>query len=238
MEILRTTQTGRDAEYATRYNAAVYPAPSKILIGDGTPPATATARLALTALVHQTGEFDIYGAPDRQTDPETGIETVVMAFIVPADFAGIIKEVGVKHSDGLLHRYTPFAGPTGFAKGLGYSQTFYVATLVTDEEPGMATVRFAPMDAKTLADRVVTLINTDPAVKQGLTGRDGVDGKSAYQHWLDAGHTGTEQEFLESLRAVNAVICSVGGVDYNSEIPFQCVEFSTLNPDVISGSTY
>lgn len=34
----------------------------------------------------------------------------------------------------------------------------------------------------------------------GSDGQDGADGKSAYQIWLDAGNTGTEQDFLNSLR--------------------------------------
>ncbi len=34
----------------------------------------------------------------------------------------------------------------------------------------------------------------------GATGADGADGKSAYQIWLDAGNTGTEEEYLESLK--------------------------------------
>lgn len=33
----------------------------------------------------------------------------------------------------------------------------------------------------------------------GQDGQDGQDGKSAYQIWLDAGNTGTEQDFLDSL---------------------------------------
>lgn len=35
---------------------------------------------------------------------------------------------------------------------------------------------------------------------QGLKGEQGDTGKSAYQIWLDNGHQGTEQEFLESLK--------------------------------------
>lgn len=34
----------------------------------------------------------------------------------------------------------------------------------------------------------------------GTPGRDGADGKSAYQIWLDEGNTGTEQDFLDSLQ--------------------------------------
>lgn len=34
---------------------------------------------------------------------------------------------------------------------------------------------------------------------QGETGADGADGKSAYEIWLEEGHTGSEQDFLDSL---------------------------------------
>lgn len=35
----------------------------------------------------------------------------------------------------------------------------------------------------------------------GPAGKDGVDGKSAYQVWLDLGNSGTEQDFINSLKA-------------------------------------
>lgn len=38
-----------------------------------------------------------------------------------------------------------------------------------------------------------------------VVGKDGVDGKSAYQIWLDEGNTGTEQDFLNSLKGENGV---------------------------------
>ncbi|QWY17777.1 hypothetical protein [Pseudomonas phage vB_Pae-PA152] len=36
--------------------------------------------------------------------------------------------------------------------------------------------------------------------KDGTNGKDGAAGKSAYQIWLDAGNTGTEAQFLDSLK--------------------------------------
>ena len=39
-----------------------------------------------------------------------------------------------------------------------------------------------------------------PAGKDGLNGHDGKDGKSAYQTWLDLGNTGSEQDFINSLK--------------------------------------
>lgn len=35
----------------------------------------------------------------------------------------------------------------------------------------------------------------------GTNGRDGIDGKSAYQIWLDLGNSGSEQDFINSLKA-------------------------------------
>lgn len=40
---------------------------------------------------------------------------------------------------------------------------------------------------------------TGPAGQDGADGTDGADGPSAYQLWLDAGNSGTPEEFLESL---------------------------------------
>ena len=39
-----------------------------------------------------------------------------------------------------------------------------------------------------------------PAGKDGLNGHDGKDGKSAFQTWLDLGNTGSEQDFIDSLK--------------------------------------
>lgn len=39
-----------------------------------------------------------------------------------------------------------------------------------------------------------------PAGKDGLNGHDGKDGKSAYQIWLDLGNSGSEQDFINSLK--------------------------------------
>lgn len=42
----------------------------------------------------------------------------------------------------------------------------------------------------------------DPGLagKDGLNGHDGKDGKSAYQIWLDLGNSGSEQDFIDSLK--------------------------------------
>ncbi len=39
-----------------------------------------------------------------------------------------------------------------------------------------------------------------PAGIDGLNGHDGKDGKSAYQIWLDLGNTGSQQDFIDSLK--------------------------------------
>lgn len=53
---------------------------------------------------------------------------------------------------------------------------------------------------------------------QGPAGQDGVDGKSAYQIWLDAGNTGSEQDFLNSLKGKDGTEGAAGqdGVDGKS----------------------
>jgi hypothetical protein len=68
--------------------------------------------------------------------------------------------------------------------------------------------------------------NTGPA---GATGATGTSGKSAYQSWLDAGNTGTEAQFLASLKGAPgdvsglAVVATSGRtvdlVDYVPSIP-------------------
>ena len=52
------------------------------------------------------------------------------------------------------------------------------------------------------------------AGKDGVNGQDGVDGKSAYEIWLNAGHSGSEDDFLQWLKGDNDpfgdVMTSVG----------------------------
>ena len=155
MEIARTTQLGRDAEYAALFNGIVYPKPTHLILGDGTPVTSVVDRLALNDVVHRVAMLPLYGIPERVIDDASGTETVTLMAILPADFVGTIREVGIQHADGNMHRYTPVAiASNGIAKGLGYTQSFYIATLVTDEEPSMATVRFEPLDAAAMAETV------------------------------------------------------------------------------------
>ena len=55
-------------------------------------------------------------------------------------------------------------------------------------------------------NKLVGTLSSGNAIVGGLgtviarDGKDGVDGKSAYEIWLDEGNTGTEAEFLASLK--------------------------------------
>lgn len=56
--------------------------------------------------------------------------------------------------------------------------------------------------------------------KRGLPGPEGDEGKSAYQVWLDAGNTGTMQDFLSSLEGAPGAQGPQGASGGNSVIPF------------------
>lgn len=49
-------------------------------------------------------------------------------------------------------------------------------------------------------------LNINGCLPQVHDGRDGVDGKSAYQQWLDLGNRGTEADFIESLKGADGII--------------------------------
>lgn len=51
---------------------------------------------------------------------------------------------------------------------------------------------------------------TGPTGKDGATGKAGADGKSAYQIWLDAGNTGTEAQYLASLKGAKGDTGAIG----------------------------
>src|SRR5690606_24591642 len=52
----------------------------------------------------------------------------------------------------------------------------------------------------------------------GIQGIAGTDGKSAYEEWIDAGNTGSEQDFLDSLKGDQGIqgIAGTDGVDGKS----------------------
>jgi hypothetical protein len=62
----------------------------------------------------------------------------------------------------------------------------------------------------------------------GPRGDTGSSGKSAYEIWLDAGHTGTEQDFLDSLKGANGFTASVPTTVQNSGA------VSTTEPHAVS----
>jgi hypothetical protein len=71
------------------------------------------------------------------------------------------------------------------------------------------------MDFRTLA---VAKKYTDTVVTEsGLKGKDGKDGKSAYQYALEGGYQGTEQEFMQSMASASLEIYTVQTID---ELPY------------------
>ena len=65
------------------------------------------------------------------------------------------------------------------------------------------TVQFTFSDVVTIKTYTVTKKITVGLAIQGKDGHMGVDGKSAYQIWLEAGNTGTEEEYLASLKGAD-----------------------------------
>lgn len=68
-----------------------------------------------------------------------------------------------------------------------------------------AGVQLTSCDSKTINKNVDTFDSETQTNKgeKGDAGKDGLDGKSAYEIWLDNGHIGTEEDFLNSLRSPN-----------------------------------
>lgn len=67
------------------------------------------------------------------------------------------------------------------------------------------TVDSKSYSVKKIVDIVLTLKGSD-----GKNGTSGTDGKSAYQIWLDAGNTGTEEEYLASLKGQQGIQGAAG----------------------------
>lgn len=63
---------------------------------------------------------------------------------------------------------------------------------------GGGTVDLSAYATNESVDSKISAISLTPG-PQGETGANGADGKSAYQVWLDNGHTGTETDYLNSL---------------------------------------
>lgn len=63
---------------------------------------------------------------------------------------------------------------------------------------------------------------------EGAPGKDGEDGKSAYEAWLDLGNTGSEQDFINSLKGEPGVPGANGkdGTDGDKGDPFTYADFT------------
>lgn len=71
----------------------------------------------------------------------------------------------------------------------------------------------------------------------GADGADGADGDSAYQIWLDAGNTGTEQDFLDSLVGADGVAGGVSSIIAGSNVTIDPIsgvgDVTVSSPDAI-----
>lgn len=68
---------------------------------------------------------------------------------------------------------------------------------------------------------------------KGKDGDNGQDGLSAYQIWLDAGNTGTEEDFLASLKGKDGII----GKDGEKGDPFTYEDFTPEQLEALKGAT-
>lgn len=71
----------------------------------------------------------------------------------------------------------------------------------------------------------------------GTDGTDGTDGKSAYQLWLDAGNTGTEADFLNSLKGTNGQGVPVGGTVGMALVKLSSTDYDTAWSGVVDLTT-
>jgi hypothetical protein len=66
-----------------------------------------------------------------------------------------------------------------------------------------------PTDPNSFVAQIATEVNTGA---QGPAGPTGIDGKSIYQVWIDLGNTGTETDFLNTLKGADGAIGQDGAV--------------------------
>lgn len=170
-----------------------------------------------------------------------------------------LGSVWLKNSDGTYSSVGNIRGPigsTGSTGAQGWSiYTTTVTTTLTDTNGGSASYRVNDLIIDGNGD-LYKKTNTNVYTKQislkgakgdiGPTGANGIDGKSAYQIWLDKGNTGTEQDFLNSLKGtetstvddknkvnVNTKFGFVGdGVTDNYQAFKDMIAFNKLNPEV------
>lgn len=171
--------------------------------------------------------------------------------------AANLGSVWLKNSDGTFSSAGNIRGPQGSqgAQGIqGWSiYTTTVTTALTDTNGGSASYRVNDLVIDGNGD-LYKKTATNTYVKQfsvkgpkGDTGAPGADGKSAYQIWLDKGNTGTEQDFLNSLKGtgtstvaddknkvnVNTKFGFVGdGITDNYQAFKDMIAFNKLYPEV------
>lgn len=94
------------------------------------------------------------------------------------------------------------------------------------------TVDSKSYSVKKIVDIVLALKGSD-----GKNGTSGTDGKSAYQIWLDAGNTGTEEEYLASLKGQQGIQGAAGkdGTSYYFYVRYSVN--SNGNPMTVSPSS-
>lgn len=121
-----------------------------------------------------------------------------------------IGSVWLKNADGTYSSVGNIRGPQGAQgtqgiQGLSIYNTT-VTSALTDTNGGSTSYRVGDfvidgngdLYKKTATNTYVKQISLKGA--KGDNGTSGADGKSAYQTWLDKGNTGTEQDFLNSLK--------------------------------------
>lgn len=174
--------------------------------------------------------------------------------------AANLGSVWLKNTDGTYSSVGNIRGPQGSQGTQGiqgwsiYNTT--VTTALTDTNGGSALYRVGDFVIDGNGD-LYKKTNTNVYTKQislkgakgdiGPTGANGTNGKSAYQIWLDKGNTGTEQDFLNSLKGagntttvddknkvnVNTKFGFVGdGVTDNYQAFKDMIAFNKLNPEV------
>ena len=110
--------------------------------------------------------------------------------------------------------------------------TFSVdTTKVIQNTVNTYTIQFKFSDAITLKTYVINKIVTVGLAIQGKDGYQGSDGKSAYQVWLDAGNTGTEEDYLNSLKGADGEKGSDGRGIKSTVVTYQVSSSGTIIPE-------
>lgn len=150
MTILHITQHGKGLETDALENGTTMPKIKGFVIGDGIPPATQSAREALTALVHQT-----YQTPVLLKD-RVSPSVLKLVGSIPEDVSTYVREIGLVLEDDSLYAYGVYASdaPNGEAtyKGAGFAMTF--TTIISRETQGNLTFTYSPIDVQQIATQI------------------------------------------------------------------------------------